>query len=412
MLVRLKSKLRENKLLGDVYLKIAILLKGKLSKESLYFCITQLCKVKKNKIVFCAFEGKGFTDNPKYIALELLKLKQYDLVWLVKDIHDSSIPNEIRKVQYGTFDAVYELATAKVWIDNARKGWATIKKNNQYYIHTGHGGVPLKRVEADAPTESVGLGYKMMAQHDSKQIDLMISNSRFRTDIYKNSYWYNGEVAEWGSPKIEALKEKDFYIEKKVKDYWKLNGDVRLAIYAPTFRSNSIEDLELLNIEYNKLLRVIKNKFGGEWKILVRIHPNIADNAKELGFIQKDILNATFYPDMQELMTAADIMITDYSGTMFEMMHINKPVFLFVPDMDEYNRGLYFDMHELPFPFAKNENMLYMAINEFNMELYKIKVNEFKENIGFINNYNSSKKCAERIQAIIDNKFIWKNKEK
>lgn len=406
MISRLKDIIRNNRVFGNLYLKMAIWIKGKVSRESFYFVITRFCKVQKNKIVFCSFEGKGFSDNPKYVALELLKQKKYDLVWLVKDINDSSIPEGIRKVLYGSFNGVYELATAKVWVDNARKGWATIKKPSQYYIHTGHGGVPLKRVEADAPIESVGLGYQMMARHDSKYINLILSNSRIRTDICKNSYWYDGEVAEWGSPKIEALKTKDLTIENKVREYFGINKYLRLAIYAPTFRSNNLDDLKFLRLNYAKLVNALECKYGGRWVILVRLHPNIAEAARNLCISADEMINATFYPDMQELMTSVEMMITDYSGTMFEMMQINKPVFLFVPDLNKYNRGFYFRIEDLPFSIAKNEEELCEAIKNFDMELYLNRIKRFEREIGLVNNQNAAIRCAERIESVVENRFL------
>ena len=75
--------------------------------------------------------GKGFGDNPKYIALELMKNSKYEIVWLVNDLEDDSIPVGIRKVKYGSWKAYYELSTAKVWIDNARKSIATMNMNKK-----------------------------------------------------------------------------------------------------------------------------------------------------------------------------------------------------------------------------------------------------------------------------------------
>lgn len=401
---KLKEKIRNNKIIGNIYLKVAIFLKGKLSKEFFYFIITRPLKVRANKIVFCSFEGKGFSDNPKYIALELLKIQKYDIVWLVNDMNDKSVPDGIRKVKYGSFSGIYELATAKVWVDNCRKGWGTIKRSNQYYIHTGHGGIPLKKVEADAPLESVGLGYQMMAKHDSKAIDLILSNSKMKTEIVQNSYWYSGEIAAWGLPKIEALKIEDKYIEEKIKHHFSLDKGDRLAIYAPTFRSNDEKDIDFLKLDYKKILQSIESAFGGNWTLLVRMHPNIANMARKMELPDKGVVNATFYPDMQELMTGVEFMITDYSGTMFEMLQIQKPVFLYVPDLHNYNRGFYFNIEELPFPIAKSEKELCNKINLFDKKEYIQKVDEFKARIGLIENRDAAFKCAERIVDVIENK--------
>ena len=53
--------------------------------------------IRKNKIVFSAFEGGGYGCNPKYIAEEIIRRmketgKTYDLIWLVNDT-DKKFPN-------------------------------------------------------------------------------------------------------------------------------------------------------------------------------------------------------------------------------------------------------------------------------------------------------------------------------
>jgi CDP-glycerol glycerophosphotransferase len=108
--------------------------------EVLFWQICSLLKINKKKIVLCNFYGKGYGDNPKYIAQEIISQDlNYDLVWLLDDNFKESIfPKEIRVVRYGSFKAIYEMATAKLWIDDCRKVYYTKKRKNQYYIQTWH----------------------------------------------------------------------------------------------------------------------------------------------------------------------------------------------------------------------------------------------------------------------------------
>lgn len=111
-------------------------------------------KIQRNKILFENFNGNGFGCNPKYIALEILNRKlPYDLVWLVKNVHDKNFPKGIRLVDYNSDEAFYEYATAKIWISNYRKyphlKKGLIKKNNQIYIQTWHGSLGIKKLDAD-----------------------------------------------------------------------------------------------------------------------------------------------------------------------------------------------------------------------------------------------------------------------
>ena len=53
--------------------------------------------------------------------------------------------------------------------------------------------------------------------------------------------------------------------------------------------------------------------------------------------------------DIQELYLISDAMITDYSSTIFDYAHLNKPIFLLQEDTEVYSEqiGFYFDIFEL-----------------------------------------------------------------
>ena len=105
-----------------------------------------------HKAVFCNYNGKGFGCNPKYIALEMMKRnKNWDIVWIVKNAEEQ-FPNGIRTVMWDSKEAIYELATAAVWVDNQRKLWYHRKRKKQFFLETWHGaGIPMKKIGADNP---------------------------------------------------------------------------------------------------------------------------------------------------------------------------------------------------------------------------------------------------------------------
>lgn len=49
------------------------------------------------------------------------------------------------------------------------------------------------------------------------------------------------------------------------------------------------------------------------------------------------------YPEMQDLLCTADMLITDYSSSVWDYSFTYRPCFLFTPDLEEYkkNRLLY-----------------------------------------------------------------------
>jgi CDP-glycerol glycerophosphotransferase len=82
---------------------------------------------------------------------------------------------------------------------------------------------------------------------------------------------------------------------------------------------------------------------------------------------------------MQELLVTADILVTDFSSTMFEFSLLKKPCFLVASDLYSYDRNLYFPLDKLPYK-------KYSDIYELAKELPKISINEYiKEQSSFVN---------------------------
>ena len=129
------------------------------------------------------------------------------------------------------------------------------------------------------------------------------------------------------------------------------------------------------------------------------MHPNVAYQGTECS---EGIIPASDYPDMQELMAAADVMITDYSGSMFEFMLTGRPVFLFAGDIARYladERELYFTFEELPFSLAENKTQLRQNILEFDCEEYKAACMQFMELVGMEEDGEGARVLAYRDQS-------------
>jgi CDP-glycerol glycerophosphotransferase len=71
------------------------------------------------------------------------------------------------------------------------------------------------------------------------------------------------------------------------------------------------------------------------------------------------------HPSIEELMLAADTLVTDYSSIMFDYAVLDRPIVIHAPDWEEYRdkRGTYFDlMAERPGPVARTEPELVEAL--------------------------------------------------
>lgn len=398
---KLKKLIKRNKVISNMAEKMIDTYKWLYDNTINRMCwiIYSLLPINENKIVICSYYGRGFSDNAKYIVMECIKRKlNYDIIWLVSNIEDNDeFPKNIRLVKYGSFKAIKELATAKIWIDNSRKDYYTRKRKKQLYIQTWHGGIALKKIEKDAEN-ALNKSYVKFAKKDSKNADVFISNSKFNTNMYRNAFWYNGEVLECGVPRNDLFFNNVKETTDKVKNFFNIDINKKIVMYAPTFRKDN--NLDVYKFDYEKCIQEFNERFSEEYVMLIRLHPNVFRKSTELNFNSENLLNASFYPDMQELLVATDILITDYSSSMFDFMLTKKPCFIYASDIKDYSddRGFYFELEKLPFVISKSTEEMIKNIQSFNNEIYLEHVAKFLKEQGCVDDGSASKEVVDWIE--------------
>jgi len=123
-------------------------------------------------------------------------------------------------------------------------------------------------------------------------------------------------------------------------------------------------------------------------------------------------LDATRYQDMQELILAVDAMVSDYSSCLFDAALTRIPCFTFATDVDNYkaDRGLYYEMEELPFPYATNNDELEQNILSFDEKEYLRRWDAFCVRMGLNETGHAAADIANKIMDFINGKPIeWPN---
>ena len=368
--------------------------------------------VKPLKIVFDNYMGKGYGCNPKYVA-EKLEEKypgKFEIVWIITktDAIDGEIPEHIRKVTYGSPKALKEYATAKVWVSNYHKisflKRGLFKRRGQYFIQMWHGSLGIKKIENDVSVLTKKKGWLKMARRSSDMVDFWISNSEFENDIYRRAFWDVGDnILMYGHPRNDILLSDTSVIAEKVRAYFGITEkEKKILFYAPTFREDY--RLDCYKIDYEKLQKTLEEKFGGEWIILVRLHPRVRKYARVVLPPRQGIYDATYYTDIQELIAAADSMITDYSSCIFDFMLTKRPGFIFATDIEDFNteRGFYYPLEDTPFPIACSNEELMEQIRAFDEEVYWKKVDDFLQEKGCMEDGHAAERVAELIDRLAE----------
>ena len=118
------------------------------------------------------------------------------------------------------------------------------------------------------------------------------------------------------------------------------------------------------------------------------------------------VISASEYDNMQELLAACELLITDYSSCMFDFVTTGKTCFLYASDIQAYkqDRDTYFELEELPFPLAVNNDELEVRIREFDPEKYGMELRKLFERVGLCESGIASRKTAEYILSRMEEK--------
>lgn len=349
-----------------------------------------------------SYYGSQYGCNPKYLSQYIVAhYPGYDVVWAF--VHPKQYRNiaGIRIVRYLSIRYFYELCTCKVLITNYRMTLLFQKRKKQCYIQTWHSSLRLKMIERDVE-DKLPVNYKRMALKDSLNIDYLLSGCGYSTSIFHSSFWYKGDILEYGTPRNDLFFNANSDVIKRIKDNLKIPLSRKVILYAPTFRQN--DKYNHYNLNYEKLLQMLEKNTDSEWIILVRLHPHLLAYSNNL-VDNSTVKNVTSYDDIQELLLISDILITDYSSLMFDFALTKRPCFLYTPDLEEYvmnERNLYFDIQSLPFPIAINEDELIRVLFSFDYHQYKEKLNSFLSKIESFESGKACKVISKKIQEIIE----------
>ena len=328
-----------------------------------------------------------------------------DLIW-VSGREDEELPDGVTRIKSSDKKAYIEaLETAHVWVFGDMLPEFAIKREGQEYIHVKHwGSLTLKKfyihLEKHMETPAICRYYR----HNSDAMDYCFVGSAFDEETCRSGFDFHKECVYIGSPRTDVLFQEG--VREKVFARLGIEEKKHLLLFAPTFRAKNehtlIGHMRQVDLDFVMLKEALKLRFGGEWMILLRIHPDVAFESRK---VERPpfVLDVSAYPDPEELVAASDILISDYSSILFEPAYVGRPVFLYAPDHREYqakDRELLLDYYSLPFPLTENNEQLKEAIHNFDEDRYQREVKVFLERHQIHEDGKASERGASFIRAL------------
>ena len=314
-----------------------------------------------NSILFESFQGKVIGDNPYAIFQEvLLRNPSFELLFTVTS--KTKAPEGARGIKHGSIAWLKALATSRVLVNNTNFPGYFRKRDAQRYIQTWHG-TPLKRLGRDivdvVPTGS----YLKMMDREASYWDFLVSPSAYCSEIFPSTFGYSGTILETGYPRNDILVNQTQKRDLIRRSLGIADGK-QVVLYAPTWR-----DSQRTATGNWKPVNFLDGSLGENFTVLFRGHTNThsAHSAKVIGAA----IDVTTYKNVAELYLAADVLVTDYSSSMFDFSVTGKPMIFLTPDFDDYvaKRGFYFDFEQLaPGPILRDSSFLRKALESIDSQ--------------------------------------------
>lgn len=346
----------------------------------------KILPTKKNSILFLSYQGKQYSCNPRAIYEYMNShFSNLEFIWGIYDstkVLDCSSANTLKWVKPNTFAYFKRLVTAKYVITNIPLPVYIPKKTDTVWVNTWHGGGAFKKVEYPV----TNLYAKIARNIQNKHTDYYISSSKKFTEIMSKSTGIpESKFIEIGMPRNDVFfssTEEKNYIREKIVNLYAIPKNSFIVLFSPTYRGKSAQDSQkfAFKLDADAVKNAFKNRFGKDVVIMIRSHHAIKEALESID----GILDGTSYPDMQDLLVACDSLITDYSSCIWDFSLTDKPGFLFVPDIVEYEckRGLYTPVSDWAFDYATTNDGLCRLIESYDDVKATYKREAYLERLG------------------------------
>ncbi|HEM1992819.1 TPA: CDP-glycerol glycerophosphotransferase family protein, partial [Listeria monocytogenes] len=178
----------------------------------------------------------------------------------------------------------------------------------------------------------------------SPYTDVLVSSEGIIPEYMEAFRKQANQIKPIGVPRTDVFFDQEYVAytkEKYMKMYPQLR-DKKVLLYAPTFRGGPNE-----RFNYSVVLDIaaLKKELGDTHILILKFHPVIKNVSFNVDENDPFILDLTLNNDINDLMLFSDALITDYSSVIFEFSLMNKPIYFFAYDIDDYldERGFYFD---------------------------------------------------------------------
>ncbi|MEU7424256.1 CDP-glycerol glycerophosphotransferase family protein [Streptomyces sp. NPDC040750] len=303
-----------------------------------------------NLVVYSASSHRGMLGDPAAVYRAAREIApRLRGVWVVRDAEAAGqLPPDVEHVIMGSRRYLEVTARAKFFVNDVNWPGSLAKRPGSVHIHT-HQGTPLKYLGADLldkPGARLGFDVPQMLRRADRW-DYSLVASRHAELVWERACPCHFTSVRSGSPRNDVL------VNGGAGGFRRRHGiprDHTVVLYAPTRRDyrrgGYVERLDPARFAAD---------LGEGHTLVVRLHPSLATGpARGMGLSELArrgiVVDATDEPHLEDVLLAADVLVTDYSSVMFDYANLDRPIVVHADDWPAYtaSRGTYVDITAEP----------------------------------------------------------------
>ncbi len=298
-------------------------------------------------------------SKPEYKGFRFILMIKKDKKQYAKSLIKHYNIKNVIIVQSNSLLSICLMAKAKYLLNDSTFQRNYVKKKGQIYFNTWHG-TPLKHMGRDNDKEIYSMGNVVK---NLLQSDYILFPNEYMMNIMIKAFslenLYKGTFLLEGYPRNSILLNYNDAVRSKLC----LNNK-QVIVYMPTWRGTLKKlSLDTQKEKLKEYFNELDNMLSDNQIMYIKMHPLL--NARDCFLGYKHILNFPDGYETYEILSGADILITDYSSVLYDFAVTGRKMILFAYDFKEYmqERGMYVPLTCLPFPITKTISELIDEIN-------------------------------------------------
>ncbi len=371
----------------------------------------------KKKILFGAWAGRQFSDNPKYFLFAIQKFCPQMKCYWVGEAHLAPILAQVPNVTFvrkGSLCALWHQLTAKYYVCNInyREEIGNLSTCRRVTIINLWHGIPYKHI-GNRQFNGNGQAWTFVNERGRIRSFVRSLYLYWYEWLYPQTSWTSVSSQKMGDifcesfPKrfskermvMAGLPRNDFLVQNKGNEALKLQIKQKYALllnlslekkwylYLPTWRHGEGSAFSFMTSDnrekYQEMLQ------AQEAILIEKQHPIVLKRLNLAGQSQGNLfalsVEQSAQIDLQELLLVSDRLITDYSSCFFDFALLDRPCIHFAYDFEEYTQkdsGVEYDLREIAVgPIVETERDLLATMRFSDEEILSKRASKWQEPI-------------------------------